>query len=71
MQASRLPPTISKRRSKNWTAIYKHSSNSNELLASFQFRDIRPKAASEIIDVGEASLLPMQKVVAAATVQRV
>jgi integrase len=33
----------------------------DELLAAkiggFQFRDIRPKAASEIIDVGEASLL--------------
>ncbi|MHC8382118.1 site-specific integrase [Pseudomonas sp. LB3P14] len=26
-------------------------------IAAFQFRDIRPKAASEIIDVGEASLL--------------
>ena len=26
-------------------------------IAEFQFRDIRPKAASEIKDVGEASLL--------------
>ncbi|MNP62221.1 hypothetical protein D3C76_1574790 [compost metagenome] len=26
-------------------------------IGEFQFRDIRPKAASEIIDVGEASLL--------------
>ena len=26
-------------------------------IAEFQFRDIRPKAASEIEDIGEASLL--------------
>ncbi|MNT71178.1 hypothetical protein D3C72_2096410 [compost metagenome] len=28
-----------------------------ERIVEFQFRDIRPKAASEIIDVGDASLL--------------
>ncbi|MDR7110038.1 integrase [Pseudomonas frederiksbergensis] len=28
-----------------------------EKIGSFQFRDIRPKAASEILDVGDASLL--------------
>jgi len=26
-------------------------------IAGFQFRDIRPKAASEILDIGDASLL--------------
>ncbi|CRM28248.1 hypothetical protein [Pseudomonas sp. 31 R 17] len=26
-------------------------------IEGFQFRDIRPKAASEIIDIGDASLL--------------
>jgi len=28
-----------------------------EKIGGFQFRDIRPKAASEILDVGDASLL--------------
>lgn len=27
-------------------------------IGGFQFRDIRPKAAMEIIDIGDASLLP-------------
>lgn len=45
-----------------WDKAKKEAINTGDTLlagriSSFQFRDIRPKAASKITDIGEASLL--------------
>lgn len=45
------------RESARTNAMLEKDSVLADKIAAFQFRDIRPKAASEITDIGEASLL--------------
>ena len=45
------------RESAKTAALMEKDSVLADKIAAFQFRDIRPKAASEIKDIGEASLL--------------
>lgn len=48
------------RESARTAAIQEKDSVLTDKIAAFQFRDIHPKAASEIKSIGEASLLPGQ-----------